>query len=252
MRTSWQRGARVIPIVAALALVATGCRRVEVVLYSAVSKPALAQHYLTRDGSDTYALGVGSATLRVSAPTTNRATPDGSQTRTVVWPPGTSMTRDQEACATWTDTQGEWAQQGLALRVRADGSRFRTIVVAKNVWYGAEWQMNVYTWDTGRSPYFKTHGSVSLRTPFERGSLPRPLPWRVCARVVRDTVTVKGWRLAESEPTWSDPQHTGSVVLPAEWRYEGKAGWYAGHVQPGGTIGMANLKTSTWEIRTDA
>ena len=236
----------------AVALVAAACNKVEVVLYSAASKPNLAQRYVTRDGSDVYTLGTGSGTLRVSAPTSNKATADGSQTRTVIWPPSTTMTRDQESCATWTDTQGAWAQQGLALRVRADGSRFRAIVVAKNIWYGAEWQMNVYTWDTDRSPYFKTHGAVSLRTPFEQDDVPRPLPWRVCARVERDIVTVKGWRLEESEPTWDDPQHTGTVTLPAEWRFEGKAGWYAGHIQPGGTIGTSDLHTATWEIRRDA
>ena len=53
--------------------------------------------------------------------------------------------------------------------MRIDGSRFRSIVVAKNTVYGATWQLNVYTWDSGRSPYFRTHGAVSLRAPFAQG-----------------------------------------------------------------------------------
>lgn len=64
-------------------------------------------------------------------------------------------------------------------------------------------------------------------------------------------VRVKGWRGDESEPTWQDPSHTGSVTLPSSWVYAGKAGWYAGHIPPGGTIGMGGLRTSTWEVRAD-
>ncbi|HRW38656.1 MAG: hypothetical protein KDB04_03850 [Acidimicrobiales bacterium] len=251
MRRSWTRRARTVGVVVALALVAAGCRQVEVVLYDQSSTPRLAQRYVTRDGSDIYLLSPGQGSLRISAPTSNRATPEGSQTRTVIWPPSTTMTHNQESCATWTDSKGAWVQQGLALRVRSDGSRFRAIVVAKNIWYGAEWQMNVYTWDTARTPYFRTHGAVSLRKPFADGDVPRPLPWRVCARAEGDLVTIKGWRIEEGEPAWDDPDHTGTVRLPSDWVFAGKAGWYGGHIQPGGTIGMAGMRTATWEVRTD-
>ena len=58
-------------------------------------------------------------------------------------------------------------------------------------------------------------------------------------------------RLDEAEPAWDDPTHSGTVTLPAEWVFTGKAGWYAGHIQPGGAIGMSDLRTATWEFRTD-
>jgi hypothetical protein len=238
-------------LVSAVALVATACQQVEVVLYDRTHKPYLAQHYLTRDGSDRYTLSVGPGAVRVSAPRSNVATPQGSATRTVIWPPGTEAVTDQQSCATWSDAQGSWIQQGIALRVRRDGNRFRTIVVAKNIVYGAEWQLNVYTWDTARNPYFQTHGSVGLRAPFESGNRPQPLPWKVCARVEGRQVRIKGWRSDEAEPGWSNPTHTGSVTLPASWVYSGKAGWYAGHIPPGGTVGMHGLRTSTWKTQAD-
>ena len=236
---------------ASVALLSTACQQVEVVMYDRSDEPDLAQRYVTRDGTDRYTLKLGPGAVRVSAPSTNKATPEGSATRTVIWPPSTPAVADQMSCASWTDSRGSWVQQGIALRVRQDGNRFRTIVVAKNIVYGASWQLNVYTWDTARSPYFKTHGSVSLRTPFESGDKPRPLPWKVCARVEGRLVRVKGWRSEESEPSWSDRSHTGSVTLPAEWVYAGKAGWYAGHIPPGGTIGMGALRTSTWKAQAD-
>jgi len=250
-RTSW-RGLRLATLVAATALVATACQRTEVVLYDATKKPNLVLHYITRDGSDRYTLKLGPGAVRIDAPATNKATPQGSTTRIAIWPPSTKMVTDQQSCASWTDSRGAWAQQGIALRVRIDGSRFRSIVVAKNIVYGANWQLNVYTWDSARSPYFTTHGAVSLRTPFASGNTPRPLPWKVCAKVEGRVVTVKGWRSDESEPGWNNPQHTGSVTLPSEWVFAGKAGWYAGHVQPGGTIGMGALRTSTWETTKGA
>jgi hypothetical protein len=235
-----------LAIALALAVVAAGCRRVEVVVYDRTSTPDLAQHYVTRDGTDTYALKLGAGAVRFTAPGTNASTPDGSQTRSVIWPPSTTASTTHQSCATWTDASVPGMQQGLVLRVRIDGSRFRAIVVAKNIWYGAEWQLNVYTWDSARSPYFRTHGAVALRTPFEHGELPTPLPWRVCARVDGDLVRLKGWRPGEPEPTWSSPTHGGSVRLPERWVYAGRAGWYAGHLPPGATVGMSGLRASTW------
>ena len=247
MRRRPARGAA-IGVAAVVALVATACQRTEVVLYDKDKTPNLAQHYITRDGSDVYTLKLGPGAVRVSAPSTNRSTPEGSTTRTVVWPPGTKAVVDQQSCANWTGSSGSWVQQGLSLRVRIDGSRFRSIVVAKNIVYGASWQLNVYTWDSARSPYFLAHGAVPLRAPFAQGDVPRPLPWKVCARVEGRTVTVKGWRPDEPEPGWSNPTHTGKVTLPAEWVFAGKAGWYAGHIPPGGTVGMSGLRTSTWVV----
>lgn len=250
MRGTSPRAVRVGTMVVLLALVATACQRVEATLYDASHRPEVALRYVTRDGSDRYVATAGPGTLKVSAPSSNQATPNGSATRAVIWPPSTKAVQDQQSCATWTSTSGSWVQQGLALRVRIDGSRFRTIVVAKNTYYGAEWQMNVYTWDTARSPYFVVHGAVDLRAPFELGDVPRPLPWKVCAKVEGRVVRIKGWRADESEPGWTNPSHTGAVTLPSSWVFSGKAGWYAGHIMPGGQLSMADLRTSGWVLQT--
>ena len=251
MRRRTARGAHLAILGCSIALVATACQRTEKVLYDKSSTPNLAQHYVTRDGTDRYTLKLGPGAVRVSAPRSNHGTEQGSDTRTVIWPPGTKAVTDQQSCASWTDSQGGWVQQGISLRVRIDGSRFRSIVVAKNTVYGAEWQFNVYTWDSARSPYLKIHGAVGLRAAFEAGDKPQPLPWKVCARVEGRVVRVKGWRSDEAEPGWKNPTHTGSVTIPAEWVFAGKAGWYAGHIPPGGTIGMGALRTSTWVITKD-
>lgn len=212
--------------------------------YRPSSDTGLLQHHLTQDGSDRYQLRAEQGAVRVTAPPTNLSTPEGSATRSVIWPPATAISTDQQTCATWGEAPGPWAQQGLALRIRRDGTRFRTIVVAKNTVFGAEWQFNVYTWDSARSPYLAVHGSVGLRAPFEALGVPRPLPWHVCAKVQGRIVRVKGWREAEPEPGWHDPSHAGAVTLPPEWVYPGKAGWYAGHVDPGRTLAMDDLETS--------
>ncbi len=217
----------------------------ESVLYDERDRPDLALRYVSRDGNDTYALKLRPGSVRVSAPATNRGTSEGSDTRAVLWPPATPATRNHQTCATWSDADGNWDQQGLALRVRLDDDRLRTIVVAKNIYYGAAWQLNVYTWDSARDPYFVVHGSVWLGGAFGEGGAPRPLPWMVCARVDGRTVRVKGWAGEEAEPAWNDPVHSGSVLVPMTWVYPGKAGWYAGHIEPGDSLAMDNLETLT-------
>lgn len=208
--------------------------------------PAIAKRYLTRDhAGDVYRVTAGDGALRVDAPTTNVGALDGTAgTRMVMWPTSPQPAEDLESCATWTDARGPWAQQGIALRIRTDGERFRTIVVAKNVLFGAEWQFNVDTWDTERWPNLRHHGVVILRNTFSFAEVPRPLPWRVCARVRGEVVEVKGWRPEEPEPAWGDPEHSGAVRLGPNWVFAGRAGWYVGHIAPGGTIAMDDLGTS--------
>jgi len=233
----------IVIAVLALSLTASATRRAEAVLYDGSNRPDLTLRYVTRDASDRYTVETGPAALRVSAPATNRATPVGSDTRALIWPPGTRATRNHQSCATWTDATAERAQQGIALRVRIDGDRLRTIVVAKNIILGATWQMNVYTWDSARTPYLQIHGAVTLEAPFAQGQRPRALPWRVCARVDGRRVQVKGWNTAETEPTWTGAWHAGSVLVPRKFVYPGKAGWYAGHIEPGTSLAMSHLKT---------
>src|SRR5690349_6941698 len=121
-----KRASAVVAIV--VALVAVGCQRVQVSLYDTNATPNLTQHYVVRNGANTYTLKLGPGAVRVSAPANQPAA--GTELRSVFWPPDTPLSESEQSCATWTDQSGSGSiQQGLALRVRTDGARFRTIVV---------------------------------------------------------------------------------------------------------------------------
>jgi hypothetical protein len=199
-------------------------------------------HHVTQDnGTDRYDLHQDGTGLIVDAPLSNRSTPRGSATRAVIWPPDSNPTLDATTCATWARSS-PWGQEGLALRIRQDGNRFRAIVIAKNTMYGASWRFNVYSWDSERDPYFQTHGSVDLTQVFVEDGTVRALPWRVCARTEGDQVRIKGWAVSDPQPGWESETHTGTVTVPGWLTYPGKAGWYAAHIDPGDLIALADLR----------
>ncbi len=234
------RRARAALALGAVTLLATACEPAGTSLYDAGHVSPIAQHALTRDGSDQMVLTTGTATLRVDAPAANV----GTNTRILLWPPATPMAADELSCATWSAASVPNVQQGLALRVRRDGDRWRAVTVMKNVLYGAVWQFNVLTWDNQASPTMSPRGAVNLEPIFRPGGTVADLPWKVCAKVSGRTVTLKAWRGDEAEPAWGDVSHGGSVTLPAGWDYAGKAGWYLGHIPPGGYGAMTGLRTA--------
>ena len=233
------------PVAVALAValvVGATVRPAEAGDYDAAHLSPLAMHSLTAEGSDRMVLTTGTATARVAAPATNR----GTNTRVVVWAPATTMAVDQQSCATWSSASVPNVQQGITLRLRHDPSgRWRAVTVMKNVLYGAVWQFNVLTWDSHGSPTMSPRGAVNLEAVFRPGGVVASLPWKVCARAVGDIVTMKAWRAGEAEPAWGDASHGGSVRLPPGWAYAGKAGWYIGHVPPGGWGSMISMRTAT-------
>jgi hypothetical protein len=203
----------------------------------------LALHHVTRDrDTDRYDLLQEGNAILIEAPASNRSTPKGSATRAVIWSPQSASVRDATTCATWARSE-PWGQEGLALRVQVDANRFRALVIAKNTVFGASWQFNVYSWDSARDPYFQVHGSVNLTPVFTEGpGRPVPLPWRVCARTEGSLVRIKGWDTHEPQPGWRAPDHTGTVAVPNDLVYEGHAGWYVGHIEPGEFLALADLR----------
>ncbi len=238
-------------MIAALAItaVAGACERVPVRTFDETSSHDLRFHHLTRDAGDGYATLAVPGSVQVSAPATNR----GSNTRLVMFPGDQPVVDEHQACATWQTQDGTTAQQGLALRIRHDlpQDRWRAVTVTKNVMWGANWQFNVLTWDSRSWAPWQVRGSVDLSSVFWPRQQLVALPWRVCARVEGDTVRVKGWRASQPEPAWDDPVHSGSVRLPAEWVYPGKAGWYVGHLAPGQSTSYADLTLDRLEIRAE-
>jgi hypothetical protein len=223
--------------VVALALGLYACSPVPVVTHSDSPDTAVAAVALTRDGNDQYLLDRSGAGATVTAPPTNA----GDNTRAVFFPQRAASTTDGEACATWISESTWSAQEGVALRIATDGGRTRAITVTKNIFAGATWIFNVHVWDTGVFPPLAQVGSVDLGAVLSRDTWPLPLPWRLCARTDGAVVELKAWRPGEGEPGWSDRRHSGVVRVDPQWVYAGKAGWYVGHVPPGGTVEFAGL-----------
>ena len=133
---------------------------------------------------------------------------------------------------------------GTAEWLSAPLNKGLNLFAMQNVLYGAVWQFNVLTWDNQASPTMSPRGAVNLEPIFRPGGTVADLPWKVCAKVSGRTVTLKAWRGDEAEPAWGDASHGGSVTLPAGWDYAGKAGWYLGHIPPGGYGAMTGLRTA--------
>jgi hypothetical protein len=200
---------------------------------------------LTADGADRYDVTGRDGTIRYDAPTTNQ----DRNLRVLVWDPTSAPATDQQVCATWTAESDDMDQQGVALRIRQDGTRWRAITVTKNILMAAYSHFNVHTWDSarttthpdGRPSSIEMEGSVTLDGMIQEGMVVKPLPWRMCARVVGLQVQLKVWALADGEPTWDDPHHAGTVDLPEGWDIDGRGGWFAGHLDPGGFAESADV-----------
>jgi hypothetical protein len=199
---------------------------------------------LTPEGSDTYGLTVANGVLTAAAPATNR----GANTRVAFWQGADPASTDQQTCSTWVDAHSDFQQQGAALRVRSVAGRTTAITVTNNIYFGARWAFNVHVMDSGAARPFHQIGAFDLSTVFRPGgpttvAVP-PYAWRMCARVVGDTVSFIVWPLGHPEPAWDDPRYGGSVVLPAGWHRSGNPGWYVGHLEPGTSVGFTDMSTA--------
>jgi hypothetical protein len=194
---------------------------------------------LTPEGSDRYELAWTPAGLRADAPASNV----GTNLRVLAWDGAAAPARDQEVCATWSSETDHSVQQGFALRLRRDGDRWRTITVTKNTTMAMYSNLNVHTWDTARTHPNEVVNNVHVEGVVVDWLVVRPLPWRACARALGNEVQVKLWPLADPEPSWDDPRYGGSVALPPGWDFEGHAGWFVGHLPPGGHAELTELST---------
>ena len=184
------------------------------------------------------------ADLVVSAPATNQ----GVNLRSVGWFDEGTLSVDAESCATWTEFSGPIAQAGVALRVRSAPGGAQAITVTNNIMWGARNGWNVHLWSGARGDLIGqivlTHsfGPTVYQTP--------PLPWRLCARVVGPTLQFKAWSLAidPTEPEWTDPGYGAGFVLPPEWVYPGRAGWYVGHLVSGDQAGYRSLQAHGLQV----
>jgi hypothetical protein len=194
---------------------------------------------LTTWASDTHRVDLTGDRLVVSAAPANEA----GAMRIVVTPnDGGAEVLDEETCGTWAGATGHpYRQEGAALRIATAGGVTRGITVTKAVWADEFWRFNVHTWNTA-VPTTETSSPASwiasfdLSPTFGWGASLRPFPWRMCARAVGDVVSFVVWPLGQDRPSWDDPRHGGAVRLPDGEVRPGRAGWYAGHLQPGASL----------------
>lgn len=232
-----RRGVRLTGLAVALGALAA-CTKVPVLTYDGTNAAPPERSVLTPDGADEYTFASSTGAMDVAALDHNR----GGNLRAVWWPADAPAVTDSQTCATWTSEDGSGVQQGVALRITNEGGRTRALTVTKNIWFGATWVFNFHVWDTARSQPFTQIGSVSLESTFRPGGVAAPLPWRFCARVIDATLELKAWPASHAEPSWGDPAYGGEVTVPPGWTYPGAAGWYVGHVPPGGAAVFADLQ----------
>lgn len=187
---------------------------------------------LTPDGDDEYSFTAEGSKMMVAPLAYNT----GGNLRSAFWPLNGPSVADSQTCATWVQQEGDIVQQGAALRIRTTDDWVRAITVTKNIYYGATWIFNFHTWDNTRTRAFDQFGATTLDAM--KG---QSLPWRFCARVLGSKLEFKVWPLAETEPPWGTTSHGGSATVPAGWSDPGRAGWYIGHLEPGGSASFAEL-----------
>jgi hypothetical protein len=199
---------------------------------------------LTRDGAETYRLATSGATVTASAPLTNHH----GNTRTVWWPRGQARSQVQQSCATWSAQSSPLVQQGIALRVRPVGRRgaFRAITVSKNI-FGADSTgkntsfFHVHVWRTNRPAAFQWVASFDLARVLAPNGTIAPFPWRICAMAERRRLRVRVWPEGQPKPSWNSTTHGANIQLPRGWNGPGHAGWYVGHLPPGGSASFTKL-----------
>jgi hypothetical protein len=199
---------------------------------------------LTTDGRDRFFVSPAGDRTTVSADAKNI----GSNTRIAWVAAGGEVATDQQACATWVSWTG-LTQAGLALRVRGDGPRVRAVTVTGNIVWGARFGFNVHVWDTARHPRGTVPvtyaGGADLSRTFGPANGLMKLPWRICARVKGRMLDFKVWPVAAKEPRWGDTRFGRRFQLPVTATYEGRAGWYAGHLRPGDRLVIEDQTTKT-------
>jgi hypothetical protein len=207
--------------------------------------PSLGAAILTGEAKDHYGVTVADGVVTAAAPESNT----GGNTRIAFWRKADPASADHQTCATWTAARGEGDlyQPGAALRVRSVDGRTTAITITNNIFYLARWNFNVHVMDSAAEQPFHRIAYFDLGDAFRTGPghfSVWPYPWRMCARVVGDTVSFIVWPLTDPEPAWDDPKYGGSVTLPAGWDQAGFPGWYIGHLEPRDSFDFTELETA--------
>lgn len=221
-------------VAGAMALVASACEPPNSSLVTDYKTTTTAR--LTTDGADVYSSGSTATGMITTAPTTNTR----SNLRLVGFKKAAPNTVNQESCATWTEGTAGNSQPGVALRIAATPTRVRAITVTNNILFGVRWKFNIHLGDSGAKENMVLVGSKSVDWASA------PLPWRFCARAQGQQITMKIWPVTDepAEPAWDDPAFTASATVPTEWVYQGRPGWFVGHLAAGQRLVYSDLASS--------
>ena len=189
---------------------------------------------LTPNGGDTYSITANHGTVQLGAPSSNK----GGNLRLAAARHEAPVTTDHHACTTWGGPTSNNIQPGVALRTSMSGNHTRAIVVSNNIFFKARGVWNVHYMDSTMPGGFTLIAGFPLLGPVVPYA---PPPWRVCAKVEGDLLTVKVWPLREPEPYWSDPNRAGAVRLAPEHVYSGRPGWYAAHLRAGESTSLTDV-----------
>ena len=198
---------------------------------------------ITDDGS--YSMDESNGVVKV----TNGQVGRGANTRVVVAKRGSPP---DSVCATIESVTGAivgFAQPGVAVHIRTAGGRTTALTLTNNVWATARWIWNAHHMDSGSSEGFTGLGSFEAPGFYREGQPLPPLPWRVCARTVGNTVQGKVWNAGAVEPAWGDPNFGGSVSIPRGLATGGESGVYAGHLQAGQGFRFSNVGPAAVAVR---
>lgn len=191
---------------------------------------------LTPDGTDAYTSGSTATGMITTAPAGNAH----ANLRMVGFKKASPSSLNQETCATWVEGTAGSSQPGVALRIAATPTRVRAITVTNNILFGVRWIFNIHLGDSAAKENMVIVGSKAVDWTTA------PLPWRFCARAIGQQVTMKIWPVSDPAvvPNWDDPTYTATATVPAEWVYQGRPGWFVGHLAAGQRLVYTDLSTT--------
>jgi hypothetical protein len=185
----------------------------------------------TPDGT-AYTYSEANGTVSVTSAATT-----GANNREFFWGSQGITEADTEACATFTGNESAtYYQPGIALRIT--NSSNQAVTVTENVWEGIRNVFNFHTWNMA------TPGVYALFAQRTISALPvAPATWplHMCARITGTTMQFVVWTQAMTQPAWDNPTWGGQATLPASAPAAGRAGFYAGHVEPGTSMTYSDL-----------
>jgi hypothetical protein len=197
----------------------------------------------TTDGSAyTWTTSHQGTELAVTAAVTS-----GGNNREMYWKPTFwPVETDSTVCVTFATGQG-YDQQGIILRLTYSRNAYTALAVTRNVSYADLQAFNFEELSSATTPPYTLFGQKTINgLPYA----PAVYPLNMCARTNSTTNTVDFvvWTSGMSQPTWGDPNWSGSATIPPAAASSGSPGLWAGHMTANTSMTYANMSIDTGTI----